>query len=169
MAESSNANAMVWSKEQDGPEPTQADGSPFTFLPPAPVVLFRKLATPKKVIMQGQPISPKSASKSKASRGGCPPSLHPSEEGGEESSCQEDPEAQSSCPRKLAGCDLSSLLTFDPESIEPATSKAGEEPSPGIVHGPLQRLKTLLSSSVETLENPEAVTGILEEIHPISQ
>ncbi|KAK1660948.1 hypothetical protein QYE76_049107 [Lolium multiflorum] len=63
------------------------------------------------------------------------------------------------------GCDLSSLLTFDPESIEPATSKAGEEPSPGTVHGPLQRLKTLLSSSVETLvENPEAVTGILEEI-----
>ncbi|KAK1660260.1 hypothetical protein QYE76_048419 [Lolium multiflorum] len=66
---------------------------------------------------------------------------------------------------KGPGCDLSSLLTFDPESIEPATSKVGEEPSPGTVHGPLQRLKTLLSSSVETLvENPEAVTGILEEI-----
>jgi Tfp pilus assembly protein PilO len=59
------------------------------------------------------------------------------------------------------------LLTFDPESIEPTTSKADEEPSPGTVHGPLRRLKALLSSSVETLvENPEAVKGILEEIQP---
>jgi chromosome segregation ATPase len=59
------------------------------------------------------------------------------------------------------------LLTFDPESIEPATSKAGEEPSPSTVHGPLQRLKALLSSSVETLvENPEEVKGILEDIQP---
>ncbi|KAK1618095.1 hypothetical protein QYE76_023612 [Lolium multiflorum] len=67
----------------------------------------------------------------------------------------------------LKGCDLSNLLTFDPESIEPATSKAGEEPSPSTVHGPLQRLKALLSSSVETLvENPEAVKGILEDIQP---
>jgi hypothetical protein len=65
------------------------------------------------------------------------------------------------------GCDLSSLLTFDPDSIEPATSKVGEEPSPSAVHGPLQRLKVLLSSSVETLvENPEAVKGILEDIQP---
>ncbi|KAK1651693.1 hypothetical protein QYE76_069498 [Lolium multiflorum] len=65
------------------------------------------------------------------------------------------------------GCDLSSLLTFDPESIEPATSKAGEERSPSTVHGPLQRLKALLSSSVETLvENPEAIKGILEDIQP---
>ncbi|KAK1626452.1 hypothetical protein QYE76_000767 [Lolium multiflorum] len=65
------------------------------------------------------------------------------------------------------GCDLSSLLTFDPESIEPATPKASEEPSPGTVHGPLQRLKALLSSSVEILvENPEAIKGILDEIQP---
>lgn len=65
------------------------------------------------------------------------------------------------------GCDLSSLLTFDPESIEPAISKAGEEPSPSTAHGPLQRLKALLSSSVETLvENPEEVKGILEDIQP---
>jgi hypothetical protein len=65
------------------------------------------------------------------------------------------------------GCDLSSLLSFDPNSIEPATSKVGEEPSPSAVHGPLQRLKVLLSSSVETLvENPEAVKGILEDIQP---
>ncbi|KAK1644148.1 hypothetical protein QYE76_061953 [Lolium multiflorum] len=65
------------------------------------------------------------------------------------------------------GCDLSSLLTFDPESIEPATSKASEEPSPSTVHGPLQRLKALLSSSIETLvENPEEVKGILEDIQP---
>jgi hypothetical protein len=65
------------------------------------------------------------------------------------------------------GCDLSSLLTFDPDSIEPAASKVGEEPSPSAVHGPLQRLKVLLSSSVETLvENPEAVKGILEDIQP---
>ncbi|KAK1594299.1 hypothetical protein QYE76_017693 [Lolium multiflorum] len=70
-------------------------------------------------------------------------------------------------PTSGEGCDLSSLLTFDPESIEPATSKAGEEPSPSTVHGPLQRLKALLSSSVETLvENPEAVKGILEDIQP---
>ncbi|KAK1626490.1 hypothetical protein QYE76_000805 [Lolium multiflorum] len=65
------------------------------------------------------------------------------------------------------GCDLSSLLTFDPESIDPTTSKASGEPSPSTVHGPLQRLKDLLSSSIETLiENSEEVKGILEDIQP---
>ncbi|KAK1645897.1 hypothetical protein QYE76_063702 [Lolium multiflorum] len=65
------------------------------------------------------------------------------------------------------GCDLSSLLTFDPESIEPATSRAGEEPRPSTTHGQLQRLKALLSSSVETLvENSEEVKCILEDIQP---
>ncbi|KAK1601489.1 hypothetical protein QYE76_008064 [Lolium multiflorum] len=65
------------------------------------------------------------------------------------------------------GCDPSSLLTFDPDSIEPAVSKAGEEPDPSAVDGPLQRLKVLLSSSVDTLvENPEAIKGILEDIQP---
>ncbi|KAK1613299.1 hypothetical protein QYE76_036972 [Lolium multiflorum] len=65
------------------------------------------------------------------------------------------------------GCDLSSLLTFDPESIEPTFSKASGEPSPSTVHGPLQRLKDLLSSSIETLiENSEEVKGILEDIQP---
>ncbi|KAK1653831.1 hypothetical protein QYE76_071636 [Lolium multiflorum] len=57
--------------------------------------------------------------------------------------------------------------TFDPESIEPAAPKASEEPSLEMVHGPLQRLKALLSSSVEILvENPEAIKGILDEIQP---
>jgi Tfp pilus assembly protein PilO len=65
------------------------------------------------------------------------------------------------------GYDLSSLLTFDPESIEPATSRAGEEPRPSTTHGQLQRLKALLSSPVETLvENSEEVKGILEDIQP---
>ncbi|KAK1661145.1 hypothetical protein QYE76_049304 [Lolium multiflorum] len=65
------------------------------------------------------------------------------------------------------GCDPSSLLTFDPESIEPNTSKASGEPSPSMVHGPLQHLKDLLSSSVETLvDNSEGAKGILEDIQP---
>ncbi|KAK1661343.1 hypothetical protein QYE76_049502 [Lolium multiflorum] len=65
------------------------------------------------------------------------------------------------------GYDLLSLLTFDPESIEPATSRAGEEPRPSTTHGQLQSLKALLSSPVETLvENPEEVKGILEDIQP---
>lgn len=65
------------------------------------------------------------------------------------------------------GYDFSSLLAFDPESIEPATSKASEEPGPSTTHGQLQRLKALLSSSIETLvENPEDVKGILEDIQP---
>jgi chromosome segregation ATPase len=59
------------------------------------------------------------------------------------------------------------LLTFDPECIEPATSRAGEEPRPSTTHGQLQHLKALLSSSIETLvENPEEVKGILEDIQP---
>nr|XP_051196659.1 uncharacterized protein LOC127309993 [Lolium perenne] len=65
------------------------------------------------------------------------------------------------------GCDLSSLLTFDPESIEPATSRASEELGPSTTNGQLQRLKALLSSSIETLvENPDEVKGILEDIQP---
>src|SRR3954469_16360946 len=57
-------------QQQDGPEPTNDDGSPFEFLPPAPVVLFCKNSPPlKKVIMQNQPTSSKSASKSGESSG----------------------------------------------------------------------------------------------------
>jgi hypothetical protein len=64
------------------------------------------------------------------------------------------------------GCDLSSLLTFDPESIEPATN-AGEGPGPSATHSQLQQLRALLSSSIETLvEKPEEVKSLLEEIQP---
>jgi chromosome segregation ATPase len=65
------------------------------------------------------------------------------------------------------GYDLSGLLTFDPESIEPATAKASEEPGPSTTHGQLQHLKALLSSSIETLvDDSEAVKSILEDIQP---
>lgn len=63
------------------------------------------------------------------------------------------------------GCDLSGLLTFDPESIEPAPSTACDEPRPSAVQRQFQRLKALLSSSIETLvEDPEEVKSVLEEI-----
>ena len=63
------------------------------------------------------------------------------------------------------GCDLSGLLTFDPESIEPAPSMACDEPQPSAVLRRFQRLKALLSSPIETLvEDPEEVKSILEEI-----
>jgi chromosome segregation ATPase len=65
------------------------------------------------------------------------------------------------------GCDPSSLLTFDPDSIEPAAPKIGEEPNLGAVDGPLQRLRVLLSSSVDALvEDPETIRGILVDIQP---
>jgi hypothetical protein len=61
-------------QQQDGPEPTNEDGSPFEFFPPAPVVLFCKNSPPlKQVVMQNQPISPKSASKSQATSGSAAP------------------------------------------------------------------------------------------------
>ncbi|XP_071678222.1 uncharacterized protein [Lolium perenne] len=69
-------------------------------------------------------------------------------------------------PPAPVGYDLSSLLTFDPESIEPATSRASEEPGPSTTHGQLQRLRALLSSSIETLiENPEEVKGEKDELN----
>ncbi|KAK1604804.1 hypothetical protein QYE76_028477 [Lolium multiflorum] len=65
------------------------------------------------------------------------------------------------------GCDLSGLLSFDPESIEPAPPTARDEPSPSVIAAQLQRLKALLSSPIETLvENSEEVKNILEEIQP---
>ncbi|KAK1652571.1 hypothetical protein QYE76_070376 [Lolium multiflorum] len=68
-------------------------------------------------------------------------------------------------PENLHGYDLSSLLTFDPESIEPAASKASEESGPSATHGQLQHLTALLSSSIETLvEDTEEVKSILEDI-----
>ncbi|KAK1676970.1 hypothetical protein QYE76_037818 [Lolium multiflorum] len=304
MAESSNANATASGlKQQDGPEPTHDDGSPFEFLPPAPVVLFCKSSPPlKKVVMQSQPISPKSASKSKVSSGPAAPraptkartavrkvaarktlkrrspspdqeSLHASTEDnsseetqssrGDSSSgnsgkitTQSQPDLPPSASRKrpvpepvapklqskrgraqradaprglernreplhqtkrlqiggveevlmpsanldpvipkgavdkvanLAkppaetqepitsssavplvlgeGCGLLGLLTFDPESIEPAPSTACDEPRPSAVLRQFQRLKALLSSPIETLvEDPEEVKSVLEEI-----
>ncbi|KAK1650318.1 hypothetical protein QYE76_068123 [Lolium multiflorum] len=65
------------------------------------------------------------------------------------------------------GCDLSSLLTFDPESVEPASSKASGEPNLSTVRGPLQRLRDLLSTSTDTLiENSEEAQGTFEDIRP---
>ncbi|KAK1647612.1 hypothetical protein QYE76_065417 [Lolium multiflorum] len=156
-------------QEQDGPEPKQADGSPFTFLPPAPVVLFcRNSPSLKQVIMQGQPISPKSASKNKASSGPVAPRASTqARKAVRKVAARKTLKRKAPVQDNLQGCDPSSLLTFDPESIEPAAPKASEEPSLEMVHGPLQRLKALLSSSVEILvENPEAIKGILDEIQP---
>ncbi|KAK1613674.1 hypothetical protein QYE76_019191 [Lolium multiflorum] len=63
------------------------------------------------------------------------------------------------------GCDLSGLLTLDPESIDPAPSTACDEPRPSAVQRQFQRLKALLSSPIETLvEDPEEVKSVLEEI-----
>ncbi|KAK1613362.1 hypothetical protein QYE76_037035 [Lolium multiflorum] len=301
-------------QQQDGPDPVDDDGSPFRFLPPAPVVLFCKNSPSlKKVVMQSQPMTPKSASKSKVSSGPAAPrasvkartavrkvaarktlkrqgptpaqeSLHTStEENSSEdtqssrrdsspgnsgkTTTQSQPDLPPSASKKrlapepaasqtpikagqgslrtksrcvkrarkepqvsssnqeisntddtssgeveevpmpsatldlatsksvadkvanLAkataetqepivsssavplvlgeGYDLSSLLTFDPESIEPATAKASEESGPSATHGQLQHLKALLSSSIETLvEDSEEVKSILEDIQP---
>ena len=63
------------------------------------------------------------------------------------------------------GGDLSGLLTFDPESIEPAPSTACDEPLPSAIRHHFQRLKALLSSPIETLvEDSEEVKSILEEL-----
>ncbi|KAK1665319.1 hypothetical protein QYE76_053478 [Lolium multiflorum] len=62
--------------------------------------------------------------------------------------------------------DLSNLLTFDPESIEP-TAKASEAPGPNATQGQFQQLKALLSSSIETLvEDTEEIKNILEDLQP---
>ncbi|KAK1699082.1 hypothetical protein QYE76_015779 [Lolium multiflorum] len=64
------------------------------------------------------------------------------------------------------GCDLSTLLTFDPESIEP-TAKASEVSGPNDTQGQLQQLKALLSSSIETLvEDTEGIKNILKNLQP---
>ncbi|KAK1610386.1 hypothetical protein QYE76_034059 [Lolium multiflorum] len=70
-------------------------------------------------------------------------------------------------PDLYLGYDLSSLLTFDPEFIEPAASKASEASGPSATHGQLQHLKAMLSSSIETLvEDTEEVKSVLEDIQP---
>ncbi|KAK1686369.1 hypothetical protein QYE76_047217 [Lolium multiflorum] len=203
-------------QQQDGPEPTRDDGSPFEFIPPAPVVLFCKSSPPlKKVLMQSQPISPTSASKGKVSPRPAAPrastkarttvrkvairktlkrrspspdqeSLHASTEDNSSEETQSSrgdsssghpgkittqsqldlpPSASRKRPVPEPGCGLLGLLTFDPESIEPAPSTACDEPRPSAVLRQFQRLKALLSSPIETLvEDPEEVKSVLEEI-----
>ncbi|KAK1683784.1 hypothetical protein QYE76_044632 [Lolium multiflorum] len=69
-------------------------------------------------------------------------------------------------PTPVKGYDLSNLLTFDPESIEP-TAKASEASGPNATQGQLQQLKALLSSSIETLvEDTEGIKNILEDLQP---
>jgi hypothetical protein len=63
------------------------------------------------------------------------------------------------------GCDISGLLTFDPESIEPALSAASDEPRANTVLPQFQRLKALLSSPIDKLvEGSEEVKSVLDEI-----
>ncbi|KAK1648835.1 hypothetical protein QYE76_066640 [Lolium multiflorum] len=75
--------------------------------------------------------------------------------------------SSSAAPMVLGeGYDLSNLLTFDPEFIEPS-AKASEESGPNATHGQLQQLKALLSSSIETLvEDTEGIKSILEDLQP---
>ncbi|KAK1616106.1 hypothetical protein QYE76_021623 [Lolium multiflorum] len=191
-------------QQQDGPEPVHDDGSPFKFLPPAPVVLFCKNSPPlKKVVMHSQPIPTKSASKQKDHLGRCPrastkartatddtssgeveevlmPSatldLAPPDSVADKAAtlakpiaeAQEPITSSSAVPLVLGeGYDLSNLLTFDPESIEPATSKASAESGPSAIRDQLRHLKALLSSPIETLvEDPGEVKSILEDIQP---
>ncbi|KAK1683182.1 hypothetical protein QYE76_044030 [Lolium multiflorum] len=158
-------------QQQDGPEPVDDDGSPFRFLPPAPVVLFCKNSPSLKktddtssgeveeVLMPSAALD-LATSKSVADK--VADLAKPTAE------TQEPITSSSAVPLVLGeGYDLSSLLSFDPESIEPATSKASEEPGPSATHGQLQHLKALLSSSIETLvEDPEEVKSVLEDIQP---
>ncbi|KAK1565847.1 hypothetical protein QYE76_017035 [Lolium multiflorum] len=241
-------------QQQDGPEPVHDDGSSFTLHPPAPVVLFCKNSPSlKKVVMQNQPILPKSAPKSGASsrpaaprapartavrkvaarktlrrqtsfpaqeilhtsteeissedtqssqedsssgtsgentmpsQPDLPPSASKKRSAPEPASFQASPKAgqgglrtksrcikrarktpqTSSSDQELSnGYDLSNLLTFDPEFIEPS-AKASEESGPSATHGQLQQLKALLSSSIETLvEDTEGIKSILEDLQP---
>ncbi|KAK1677548.1 hypothetical protein QYE76_038396 [Lolium multiflorum] len=244
-------------QQQDGPEPAHDDGSPFEFLPPAPVVLFCKSSPPLKkastednssektqssrgdsssgnsgkTTTQSQPDLPPSASKKrsvpepaasqapiKAGQGGLrtkslcikrarkepqAPSSNQEASNTDDTSSGEveeirmpsanlDPVIPEGVVDKVAnlakppaatqepttsssavslvlgeGYDLSGLLSFDPESIETAPSTACDEPGPSAILGQFQRLKALLSSSIETLvEDPEEVKIILEEIQP---
>ncbi|KAK1652251.1 hypothetical protein QYE76_070056 [Lolium multiflorum] len=156
-------------QQQDGPEPAHDDGSPFEFLPPAPVVLFCKSSPPLKktddtssgeveeVLMPSanlDPVIPKGAVDKVANLAKSPVET------------QEPIASSSAVPLVLGeGCGLLGLLTFDPESIEPAPSMACDEPRPGAVRSQFQRLKALLSSPIETLvEDPEEVKSVLEEI-----
>ncbi|KAK1667050.1 hypothetical protein QYE76_055209 [Lolium multiflorum] len=59
------------------------------------------------------------------------------------------------------GYDLSNLLTFDPESIEPTAKRR-----PNATQGQFQQLKALLSSSIETLVEGEEIKNILEDLQP---
>ncbi|KAK1605955.1 hypothetical protein QYE76_029628 [Lolium multiflorum] len=240
-------------QQRDGPEPVHDDGSSFTLHPPAPVVLFCKNSPSlKKVVMQSQPILPKSAPKSGASsrpaarapartavrkvaarktlkrqtsspaqeilhtsteeissedtqssredsssgtsgenttpsQPDLPPSASKKRSAPEPASSQASPKAgqgglrtksrcikrarktpqTSSSDQELSnGYDLSNLLTFDPEFIEPS-AKASEESGPSATHGQLQQLKALLSSSIETLvEDTEGIKSILEDLQP---
>lgn len=57
------------------------------------------------------------------------------------------------------------MLTFDPESIEPAPSAASDEPRASTVLPQFQRLRALLSSPIEKLvEGSEEVKSVLDEI-----
>ncbi|KAK1697763.1 hypothetical protein QYE76_014460 [Lolium multiflorum] len=202
-------------KEQDGPAPMQADGSPFVFLPPAPVVLFVRVRHLEESY-NGRPTDfTEIGPKAKHPWGRLPPSLDPArtavkvavrktrraellpkrinetssgvveevpmpstapgpsnsprvtDQSSDQHTAKPIVTTSASLPFLGEGCDPSSLLTFDPDSIEPAAPKIGEEPNLGAVDGPLQRLKVLLSSPVDTLvEDPETIRGILVDIQP---
>ncbi|KAK1664243.1 hypothetical protein QYE76_052402 [Lolium multiflorum] len=170
MAESSNANTTVSglkaSTEENSSEDTQSSRRDSSS------------GNSGKTTTQSQPDLPPSASKK--SRGGSDAIHHPGPSNLKKCSdkaatlakplaeTQEPITSSSAAPMVLGeGYDLSSLLTFDPESIEPAASKASEESGPSATHGQLQHLKTLLSSSIETLvEDTEEVKSILEDIQP---
>ncbi|KAK1603573.1 hypothetical protein QYE76_017894 [Lolium multiflorum] len=142
-------------QQQDGPDPVDDDGSPFRFLPPAPVVLFCKN-------------SPSLKKTDDTSSGEVEEVPMPS--------ATLDLATSTSVADKVANLANPTAETQEPitsssavplVSGAPATAKASEEPGPSATHGQLQQLKALLSSSIETLvEDSEAVKSVLEDIQP---
>ncbi|KAK1612257.1 hypothetical protein QYE76_035930 [Lolium multiflorum] len=152
-------------QQRNGPDPVDDDGSPFRFLPPVPVVLFCKNSPSLK-----KTDDTSSGEVEEVPMPSATLDLATSASVADKVANLADPTAETQEPITFSsvvplvsgeGYDLSSLLTFDPESIEPATAKASEEPGPSAIHGQLQHLKALLSSSIETLvEDSEAVKGV---------
>ncbi|KAK1613099.1 hypothetical protein QYE76_036772 [Lolium multiflorum] len=133
-------------QEQDGPEPTQINGSPFTLLPPAPVVLFCQNSPALKKINEissgdGEEVPMPSVTLDLAAS---------TSVAGQVANLAKLPEkpivTSSAAPLSLGeGCDLSSLLAFDPESIEPAISKGRAKPWQSMVRSSIENFAILLS------------------------
>ncbi|KAK1670918.1 hypothetical protein QYE76_059077 [Lolium multiflorum] len=143
-----DADYDIPAEQQDGPEPVDDDGSPFRFLPPAPVVLYCKNSPPlKKVVMQPADDAKIGFQEQSIFRASCPPSLSQGKNSSfwnllvfllQASTEENSSEETQSSRRDSSSGNSGKTTTQSQPDLPPSASKKRSAPEPAVSQTPIK-------------------------------